>query len=187
MRQLRRTGEIITPQRYSRDMRVGFSPGIGIFVSLLLLIAVATPVIPAASAAKSRRWATVNICDTAANPNTIGIRASMPRGKVGEQLFIRFRVQYLSTQDSKWHQITEGGDSGWVSVPKPSGRARQKGWSFQISPNSDAIKLRGAVTMEWRKNGEVARRKREYTHSGHKSAAAADPPGYSAATCTITK
>jgi hypothetical protein len=182
MRQLRRTGEIITPQRYSRDMR----PRIGIVVLSCVAFAVAAPVSPAV-AAKAKPWATVNICDTAKNPNTIGIRASMPRGKDGEQLFIRFRVQYFSMQDNKWHHVTSGGDSGWVSIPKPSGKARQKGWSFQISPNSETIKLRGVATMEWRKNGEVTRRKRERTHSGHKGAAAADPPGYSAANCIVTR
>ncbi len=157
-------------------------------VPVLLAALAASPVIPAASAKPSRyRWATVNICDTANNPNTIGIRASMTRGRAGERLFMRFRVQYFSEVDLKWHHVTSGGDSGWVAVPKPSGKARQKGWSFQISPNSESIKLRGMVSMEWRVNGEVSRRTRQRTHSGYKGVAAADPPGYSAANCTITR
>jgi hypothetical protein len=184
MRQLRRSGQIITPGRYARDMR----SRVGIAASLLVAVGLASPVTPAGAAKKNpARWATVNICDTANNPNTIGIRASMPRGRHGQSMFMRFRVQYLPTQDNKWHQVTQGGDSGFVQIPKPSGKAREKGWSFQISPNSSAIRLRGVVTMQWRSDGEVVRQRRELTHSGHRGAAAADPPGYSAATCTITK
>lgn len=164
-------------------------PRIGIGFALLCSLAVVLSTAAATSAsAQTYRWATVNICDTATNPNTIGIRASMPAGQTdAEKLFIRFRVQYLSTMDGKWHSVTSGGDSGFVAVAKPKSRARQKGWSFQISPNSDTIKLRGTVTMEWRVKGEVVRRSIERTHSGHKNAVAADPAGYSAAICTITK
>ena len=42
-------------------------------------------------------WATVNVCDTEANPDTIGIRASIPGSGVrGERMFLRFQVQYFS-------------------------------------------------------------------------------------------
>lgn len=180
MRALRRTVEIITPRRYARGMRVSV-------VALLVTVAAASPVIAAGKGTAKRRWATVNICDTPGHPNTIGIRASMPRGKSGEKLFIRFRVQYFSRVDGKWHHVTKGGDSGFVAVSKPRGKTRQKGWSFQISPNSETIKLRGMVAMQWRVNGEVARSARERTHGGHKNAAAADPPGYSAADCVVRR
>ena len=51
----------------------------------------------AASAAPARAddadlWATVNVCDTAAHPDEVGIRASMPGGKRGTRLQMRFRV-----------------------------------------------------------------------------------------------
>src|SRR5689334_5834249 len=40
-------------------------------------------------------WATINICDTAKHPDTIGIRASMPgSGKAKERMYMRFQVQY---------------------------------------------------------------------------------------------
>jgi len=164
----------------------------GIVVVLLAAVAIAAAIVSPASGKstdlRKLRWATVNVCDTASHPNTIGIRASMPRGKkASEKLFIRFVVQYLSQDDGKWHHVTAGGDSGFVAVKKPRFKARQKGWSFQISPNSDTIKVRGMVTMEWRVDGKVVRRAYERTHSGHKPDAAADPPGYSAADCTITK
>ncbi|MGH2839283.1 MAG: hypothetical protein ACRDKY_00480 [Solirubrobacteraceae bacterium] len=167
-------------------------PRAAILVALLVAFAAASPVVPAAAGkvpgARKARWATVNICDTPKHPNTIGIRASMPRGKSSdEKLFMRFQVQYLSQVDGKWHHVTQGGDSGFVAVKRPRGKARQKGWSFQISPNSDTIRLRGMVTMEWRRGGEVVRRARERTRGGHKNAADADPPGYSAADCTIRR
>jgi hypothetical protein len=163
-------------------------PRIGILITLVASAAAVSPLVPVAAAKSARGWATVNICDTTDNPDTIGIRASMPAGKkADEKLFIRFRLQYFSTMDDKWHNVTAGGDSEFVPVAKPKGKARQKGWSFQIAPNSDTIKLRGLVTMEWRVKGEVVRHATVRTHKGHKSAGGGDPPGYSAASCTVTK
>src|SRR5436853_7502424 len=80
-------------------------------------------------------WATVNVCDTPANPDTVGIRGSMPGSGVrGEAMYMRFQVQYLAHTDNKWHNITQGADSGWVSVGAATYRARQAGWSFRLSP-----------------------------------------------------
>src|SRR5256885_2576008 len=62
-------------------------------------------------------WATVNVCDTPQNPDTIGIRGSIPgSGRSGEQMYLRFRVQYYSRGENRWHNITRGADSGWVAV-----------------------------------------------------------------------
>ena len=41
-------------------------------------------------------WATVNVCDTIAHPNVIGIRGSMPGAdNTREQMYMRFRVQFF--------------------------------------------------------------------------------------------
>jgi hypothetical protein len=133
-------------------------------------------------------WATVNVCDTRSSPNTIGIRGSMPGWRdARETMWMRFQVQYLSDVDHRWHEVTEGGDSGFVPVGSGRYKARQAGRSFRIDPNNGkTVVVRGRVSFEWRLRGAVLRRAVERTRRGYESSAGADPPGYTAATCTIT-
>lgn len=133
-------------------------------------------------------WATVNVCDTHNSPNTIGIRGSMPGWRDGrETMWMRFVVQYLSDVDDRWHDVIGGGDSGFVPVGSARLRAREGGRSFRINPNNGKpVTLRGRVSFEWRLRGAVVRRARLRTRKGHASSAGADPPGYTAATCTIS-
>jgi hypothetical protein len=178
MQHLRPSRRIITPRRVA---------------GALALAAVAAPVAatgaPRTVEDSRHLWATVNVCDTARWPDTIGVRGSMPGSADGsETMWMRFRVQFLSTADDRWHNVPEGGDSGFVYVGRAHFRARQAGRSFRISPKiGDRVLLRGKVTFEWRRRGEVVRRASMRTRRGHRSSAGADPPGYSAATCTITR
>jgi hypothetical protein len=133
-------------------------------------------------------WATINVCDTEANPDTIGIRGSIPgSGRRSERMFMRFQIQYFSRQERRWHNITQGADSGFIAVGHAGFRARQAGWSFRFSPAPDGTphRLRGAVTFEWRRGGKVVRRARKRTSGGRESAAGADPAGFTAAVCEI--
>ena len=165
--------------------------------SLVVAVLTALLAAPSAGAVKHRPrsiyrspllWATVNVCDTPGNPDTIGIRGSIPGSGVrGETMFLRFQVQYFSRSEQRWHNIAQGADSGWVPVGAATYRSRQAGWSFRFSPpaNGSSDLLRGAVTFAWRRGDNVVRRARKRTTGGHASAAGADPPGYSAATCAI--
>ena len=155
----------------------------------ILCVIVLTFAAPAAASARVP-WATVNVCDTASNPDTIGIRGSMPGGVAGaKELFMRFQVQY-QRDDGSWRLLRSGGDSGFIDAGRAKTRnARQAGHSFRLSPPraGNVYTLRGLVTFEWRaKDGTVARRARRRTTAGHRSTAGADPTGFSAAECTIT-
>ena len=168
MRLLRRRAEIIT-----------------LFAVLVVPMAAA----PAAHAAEDDTlWATVNVCDTAAWPDTIGIRASMPGSRSGQDVrWMRFVVEYFSKPDDRWYRVAEGGDSGWLRVGKGR-RPKQFGRSLRIEPPAgERVLLRGRVLFQWRaEDGDVLRRASERTRRGHRSDAGDDPRGYSAATCTIT-
>ena len=158
-------------------------------LSALALLLSAAPA-QGANFQKSRHlWATVNVCDTERNPDTLGIRASMPGlRRKGETLWMRFRVQYHSEAEGRWHNFTsgDGTDSGYVKVARHARyRARQSGYLFPFSPEvGERYRLRGAVEFQWRKRGRVMRNARELTKGGHR-AAVADPDGYSAAACDI--
>jgi len=141
-----------------------------LLISLLLLAVSAVT----AQASERKLWATVNICDTAAHPNEIGIRAALPARAV----LLRFRVQYRDRADGRWRWVR--GASRWQKASK----ARESGWSFEVAGDGTRI-LRGVVNYRWKgRGGKVVRRKR-ITEVGHQSSAGADPADFSAATCRI--
>jgi len=145
-----------------------------LLISLLLLGLGAFP----AGAAERRLWATVNVCDTKAHPDEIGIRASLParRPRAG----VRFRVQYREAANGRW-RWAKAADSCWHRAR----RARETGWSFEVAGQGTRI-LRGVVNYRWKRDGTVVRRARRVTELGHRSTAGADPADFSAATCRIT-
>jgi hypothetical protein len=154
-----------------------------------LSLLAATLVAAAPAGAKSRPvWASINVCDTIAHPDSIGIRASMPGGaRKNEQMFMRFQVQYFRGADSRWHPISKGADSGFVLVGTGRFQARQAGRMFVFAPPAGGgFELRGKVSFQWRLNGRVVAHAGRLTTAGHRSAVGADPAGYSAATCVIS-
>jgi hypothetical protein len=107
-------------------------------------------------------------------------------GKKGS-MFMRFRVQYYSRTDKKWHNIVSGADSGWVRVGSTRHAVSESGWSFTIAPppNGSSYVLRGSVAFEWRRNGKAFKRSRKFTKAGYKSARGADPRNFTASICEI--
>jgi hypothetical protein len=151
----------------------------------LLAALLALALAPATAVAHAPRdlWATVNVCDTAKRPDTIGIRASMPGLPKGARLTMRFRVQYR-TDDGDWRDIG-GADSGWRRVGVARGTPAESGWSFTFAHPAGTVTLRGMVRFRSRKGDTLPRQAEEATEGGHRSSAGADPPDYSAATCLM--
>ncbi len=143
---------------------------------------------PARPPARSRElWATVDVCNPKDQPDTIGIRGSMPGdGRAGETMYMRFRVQYLDAASGQWLDVGAGADSGFLKVGSAT-LTRQAGRSFQLAPagGKTAYTLRGDVIFQWRKGTTVIEAVTKATSAGHTSLAGADPKGFSAATCTL--
>lgn len=127
-------------------------------------------------------WATVNVCDTAAHPEEIGIRASMPGGKPKTRLLMRFRVQYRDLSDGRWRAVRDA-DSGWRRAGRGR-KTRESGYSFEVAGEGTRI-LRGVVTYRWTRKGREVRKARRISEGGHRSTVGADPADFSAATCRI--
>jgi hypothetical protein len=143
---------------------------------------------PARSLAHSRElWATVDVCDPKDQPNTIGIRGSMPGdGHAKDVMYMRFRVQYLDATKKEWLNLGKGGDSGPLKLGSGA-LTRQGGFSVELAPiaGKPAFTLRGYVIFQWRKGSTVLQSLTRLTTPGHTSTAGADPRGFSAATCKL--
>lgn len=160
----------------------------GMLLAALLAAAVAAPARAADRPLDTTKlWATINVCDTSAHPDTIGLRASMPgTGSAADQMLMRFQVQYFSAKDGAWRSLASGGDSGFVDVGSGRQKVREAGRFFVFAPlfGRNGYQLRGLVSFEWRRDGAI-QRKRRLTTPKHMSAAGADPPGFSAAICVL--
>ena len=134
-----------------------------------------------------RLWATVNVCNTAKHPDTVGIRASMPgTGVAGQAMYMRFALQYR-TSAGDWKALPGGGSSGWVAVGSARYVVRLAGRSFHFLPPAAGVTdtLRGIVGFQWRKGTRVVHRATRTTTAGHPRAEGSDPRGYSAASCEV--
>ena len=149
---------------------------------LVAILALAAP----AAAAPGGPWATVNVCDTSEHPDTIGIRGSMPGSGSGkDDLFMRIQVQYFDPVIVGWRFVGASADSGFVDLGSGKAKRREGGQNFTIRPRKLAYVLRGFVTFEWRRGGDVVKRQRRLTRPGHPATPGADPAAFSAATCTV--
>lgn len=157
-------------------------------IAPLALAAAVTPAGAQPLAHSRELWATVDVCSPKNQPDTIGIRGSMPGdGHATDVMYMRFRVQYLDPSTGKWLELGQGADSGFLKVGSGA-LTRQAGRSFQLAPTSGktAFTLRGYVTFQWRKGATVLETATKSTSAGHTSLAGADPRGFSAATCVFS-
>jgi hypothetical protein len=153
-------------------------------------------------------WATVNICDTAASPNAVGVRTSVPGNGTDEQIFARYTAQWWSSSAQEWKTVGGSGVTDWVYIGQADMSARQAGWTFRFvqPPSGTTYVMRGVAEFEWRdpvssarrartaRNGRkahraqrmaVVRQRTLLTETGMKGVQGGDPAGTSKAMCLI--
>ena len=154
-------------------------------------------------ASAARLWATVNVCDTAEQPNALGIRASMPGNGLRERMYMRFRAEYYDGASNEWAPANNA-VSPWVYVGSARYRYRQGGWTFTFAQPATGqnYTMRGMVDFQWRARKRrrhrrylrqrshrarwvIARRRTKQTRSGVQAVTGADPAGISKALCLI--
>ena len=166
------------------------------YPALVAILATAAAVSPALAApAPKNLWATVNICDTAAHPNEMGVRASMPGDGKHHRMWMRFHAQFYKPRTRQWFDVKGNGVSPWQYVGRTRVKSQEAGYTFAFAPPTagNAFVLRGVVDFQWRakrrtKRGKlrtvVVRTLHANTKGEHPSDGA-DPPGYSSGTCEI--
>jgi hypothetical protein len=162
-------------------------------MTLLVLLAAAAP----AHAANPDLWATINICDTPAYPDAMGVRASMPGNGTGQRMYMRFRATFYDRARDEWFPVDGVPRSPWIRVGKATIRARRAGWTFDFmppAPGTDSV-VRGTVEFQWRKRKRPRRggrvrevvvgRAQANTRHGIRNVDDGDPPGTSEGVCVI--
>ena len=131
-------------------------------------------------------WATVDVCNTSAHPDALGIRGAMPgTGDRNTTMLMSFEVEYRDGA-GVWRALGAAGNSGFVAVGNAAASSRQAGRDFTIATKTaHTYLLRGVVSFEWRLHGHVIASAVRSTTSGHRSGAGADPAGYSASVCSM--
>lgn len=149
------------------------------------LLIVVLLVVPAVSprAAEARPWATVNVCDTPSLPDVVGIRGAMPGLRRTSTMFMRFRLQYRAGR--RWKFLGAGADSAFIKVATGRRIVFTYGWSFTVRAPPGGARMRGVVLFRWTARGRVLKRSRRVTAGGHRGTVGSDPPGFSAASCTV--
>jgi hypothetical protein len=131
-------------------------------------------------------WATIDVCSPMDQPNTVGIRGSMPGDNLAhDRMYMSFRLQYL-TATGQWLDLVSGATP--VFAPVGAGATpRQSGRSFQLVPvpGKPSATLRGVVDFQWRRGSTIIAATERPTTVGHVSLAGADPATFSAASCVI--
>jgi hypothetical protein len=131
-------------------------------------------------------WATIDVCDPSDQPDTVGVRGSMPGDDHSkDQMYMSFRLQYMNATTKQWVDLSTTAPS-FVSVGAAK-TARQGGSSFELKPvtGSPGFTMRGVVSFQWRRGSTVEYTVSRPTTAGHQSLTGADPAGFTAATCKI--
>jgi hypothetical protein len=144
------------------------------------------PLAPRSLRVSRELWATIDICNASDQPNTVGVRGSMPgNGQAHDRMYMRFRLQYVDATLKRWVDLANA-TTDFIAVGSAKS-ARQGGSSFKLVPvaGQPAFTLRGVVSFQWRQGASIVASLSRFTTAGRKSLAGADPANFSAATCPI--
>jgi len=131
-------------------------------------------------------WATINACDPADDPGSVGVRVSVPNRRDAAQ-WVRVRIQFFDGTLGSWRVVRAGGDGGFTKLSDGGGRVFG-GTTFTFTPPAAGrqVKLRGLVDVQWRAGKRVVSRTQITTHGNHRSSV--DPLlAVSLPTCVISR
>lgn len=125
-------------------------------------------------------WTTINICNTARYPLTLGIRGQMPALGFRASLYMDVRALYWS--DSRFIAVPTA--ATLIDLGPQTTGLRQGGVSFGFAPG--AGKLSAAITFIWKRDGKVLAQTSRPATQGHPDADYGSPAHHSSARCDIS-
>jgi hypothetical protein len=128
-------------------------------------------------------WATVNICDSRRDPNTLGIRGEMPSLGFPAWLSMRIQVNYYSRSKKKFIPVPGTATVKTIRLGRSRLGLQQGGAVFVFKPHAGL--LDASVEFFWRRSGRLLGSTTQPTAGGHHGADFGSPPRFSAAQCRI--
>ncbi len=126
-------------------------------------------------------WATVNVCDTRADPNVLGVRGEMPSLGFASWLSMEIHLDYYD--QAKQSFVTDPGTVKTIRLGRSLHGLQQGGATYTFKGPTPM--LQASVRFIWRRSGQTLGATSMLTTGGHPSADFGSPPRFSAATCQI--
>lgn len=126
-------------------------------------------------------WATVNICDTRADPNVLGVRGQMP--SLGFPSWMSMQIHLTYYNQARKAFVDDPGTMKTIRLGRSAHGLQQGGATYTFKGPTPV--LRADVRFVWRRSGRTLGTKAMITTGGHPSADFGSPPRFSAATCQI--
>ena len=126
-------------------------------------------------------WATVNICDTRAHPNVLGVRGEMP--SLGFPAWLSIQIQLNYYDRAKKTFVVDPGTTKTIRLGRSAHGLQQGGATYTFPGPTPALKA--SVSFIWRRSGRTLGTTSMFTTAGHPGADFGDPPRFSAAGCQI--
>src|SRR3954451_7052903 len=108
---------------------------------------------PASAGAQSRDlWTTVDLCNTPAHPNQMGVRGRMPGDGTRTKMYMRFTAQYRDPESRSWVSMVGDGRSPWIYAGSARFSHQETGFTFDFDPPQagDHFVFRGIAEFQWR-------------------------------------
>jgi hypothetical protein len=123
-------------------------------------------------------WATINICNTKAHPDTVGIRGQIPPLGFQNQMQMQIELEYYSVKTGAFEPLSAASASAGTSAT----RLTQEGVNFQVKP--PAV-LDGRITFSWTLNHKLLAKTTRTTRAGVTGVRDGKGASSSAAECRI--
>lgn len=128
-------------------------------------------------------WATVNVCNTRAYPDRIGLRGQMPALGFPAQLSMTIQVDYWDTVKKAFVPVPGNYARAVARLGTAVDGLQQGGHTFHFRPGSGL--LSGTIKFQWMRMGKVIGQISKRAAGGHRGVDAGHPAHHSAATCRI--
>ena len=126
-------------------------------------------------------WATVNICDTRADPNVLGVRGQMP--SLGFPAWLSMQIHLNYYNQAKKTFVADPRTTKTIRLGRSAHGLQQGGATYTFKGPTPV--LRASVRFIWRRSGQTLGTTPMITTGGHPSADFGSPAHFSAASCQI--
>jgi hypothetical protein len=129
-------------------------------------------------------WATINVCNSRADPHAVGVRGQMPSLGLRSRMSITVQLTSYSTATKRFIPIDTRYTRANIALGAHASGLQQAGVIFPF-PKTAIGDWAAAVTFTWKRAGKLLGKTARATTAGHRDADYGSPPHYTAAACRM--